>query len=117
MIKINPVRNRASWKSALARIETLIDAAPNTPEGDELDILTTLVYAYEERSFPMEEPDAVTAIRFVMDQQGYGQRDLAALFGESRASEVLARKRPLSMNQARTLKREWNVPAEALLAE
>lgn len=117
MIKINPVRNRASLKSALARIDELMDARPNTPEGDELDILTTLVYAYEERCFPVEAPDAVTAIRFVMEQQGYDQRDLAALFGESRASEVLNRKRPLSMKQAQTLKREWRVPAEALLAE
>ncbi len=117
MVKVEPVRNNTSWQAALARIESLMEAAPNTPGGDELDILTTLVYAYEERRFPVDAPDALTAIRFVMDQQGYDQRDLAALFGESRASEVLNKKRPLSMNQAKTLRREWNVPAEALLTE
>lgn len=116
MANVFPIRNLADYDAALARVENLMDAQAGSPEGDELDILTTLVEAYEDKAFPVDIPDAVTAIQFVMDQQGLRQKDFAALIGKSRASEVLSKKRSLSLGQARILHKEWGVPASALLA-
>lgn len=116
MTSMNPVLTEADYEAALVRAESLMDAEMNTPEGDELHILSTLIAAYEEKAFPMDIPDAVTAIRFVMDQKGLQQSDFAALIGKSRASEVLNKKRDLSMSQARQLCKDWGVPADALLA-
>jgi len=115
MTNIKPIHDKASYEAALARADMLMEAEFNTPEGDELEILSTLIYAYEETRFPVDIPDALTAILFVMDQRGYEQKDFAALIGKSRASEVLNKKRTLSMKQARTLHKEWGVPAETLL--
>ena len=116
MANVNPIHNTNDYEVALARVEQLMTAQASTPEGDELDILTTLIEAYEDKIFPMEVPDAVTAIRFIMDQQGLEQKDFAALIGKSRASEVLNKKRRLSLGQAQRLHKEWGVPASALLA-
>ncbi len=116
MVNVTPIHNLNDYEMALARVEQLMDASAGTPEGDELDILTTLIESYEDMSFPMDIPDAVTAIRFIMDQQGLEQKDFAALIGKSRASEILRKKRTLSLGQARLLHKEWGVPASALLA-
>ena len=116
MTNIKPIHDTDSYEVALARAEVLMDAEFNTPEGDELEILTTLIYAYEEKLYPVDIPDALTAILFVMDQSGYEQKDLAALIGKSRASDVLNKKRSVSMKQARLLYKDWGVPAETLLA-
>jgi len=116
MAEIKPIRSEADYEAALVRIDQLMDAEFGTPEGEELDVLTTLVTAFENANYPMDMPSAIDAIRFVMDQRGLEQKDFAALIGRSRASEVLNGRRPLSMNQAKTLYKEWHVPAEALLA-
>ncbi len=116
MTTIKPIHDPVSYEAALARAEGLMDAEFNRPEGDELEILSTLIHAYEEAHFPVDIPDALTAILFVMEQRGYDQKDFAALIGKSRASEVLNRKRTISMKQARLLHKEWGVPAETLLA-
>lgn len=116
MTDMNPVLTEANYEEALVRVESLMDAVMGTPEGDELHVLSTLIAAYEEKAFPMDVPDAVTAIRFVMDQKGLQQSDFAALIGKSRASEVLNEKRDLSMNQARKLCKDWGVPADSLLS-
>jgi len=79
-------------------------------------ILSTLIHVYEESHFPVDIPDALTAILFVMEQRGYDQKDFAALIGKSRASDILNKKRSLSMKQARVLHKNWGVPAETLLA-
>lgn len=116
MTDIKPIHDPASYEVALARVDMLMDAEFNTPEGDELEILSTLIYAYEESHFPVDIPDALTAILFVMEQRGYEQKDFAALIGKSRAPDILNKKRSISMKQARVLYKEWGVPAETLLA-
>ncbi len=116
IMTIKPIHSKTAYNAALRRVEELMDADFDTPEGDELEVLTTLISAYEDKEYPVDIPDAVSAIRFVMDQRGYEQKDFAALIGKSRASEILNKKRGLSMKQARTLHKKWNVPAEALLA-
>lgn len=113
---VNPVLTEADYEAALVRVEALMDAEMGTVQGDELHVLSTLIAAYEEEAFPIEVPDAVTAIRFIMDQKELNQSDLAQLIGKSRASEFLNNKRDLSMQQARRLCKDWGVPAEALLA-
>lgn len=115
MVEVKPIHTKADYDAALERINQLMDAGFGTPEGEELDVLTTLVTAYENAKYPMDMPSAVDAIRFVMDQRGLEQKDFAALIGRSCASEVLSGKRALSMNQAKTLYKEWRIPAEALL--
>ncbi len=116
MYSIKPICSKKDYELALRRIEELLDAQSGTPDGDELEVLTTLVAVYEEAVLPIDVPDPVTAIEFAMEQRGYTQKDLATLIGKARASEVLNRKRSLSMNQAKILYKEWNISAEALLA-
>ncbi len=116
MTNIKPIHDTASYEAALRRVEALMDAEYNSPEGDELEILSTLISVYEESHFPVDIPDALTAILFVMAQRGYEQKDFAALIGKSRASDILNKKRSLSMKQARVLHKNWGVPAETLLA-
>jgi len=116
MANVNPIHDEAGYEVALERVSELMDAHPGSAEGDELEVLSTLIEAYEESAFPMDVPDAVTAIEFIMDQKGYEQKDFAALIGKSRASELLHRKRGLSMRQAQRLHSDWGVPADALLA-
>lgn len=113
---IRPIRTEADHQAALAEIERLWQAEPGTPEHDRLEVLATLVSAYEDREYPIEAPDPVEALRFYMDQHEKSQTDLAALFGSrSRASEVLNRKRALTMEMAWKLHREWGIPAESLI--
>ena len=93
-------------------------AAPGTPEADALEVLVTLVGAYEARRWPVEAPDPVSMIEHVMEARGYRQKDLAALIGsQPHASEVLNRRRPLTLPMIRALSAEWKLPAEALVRE
>lgn len=115
MTPLKIIHNEADYNAALKRIESLMDIEYGSPEGDELELLALLVSTFEDEQFPIDVPDAITAIRFIMDQRGYEQKDLAALFGKARASEILNKKRDISLNQARILHKEWGVPAEALL--
>src|SRR3990172_4038821 len=98
------IKNEKDYKAALARINDLMDADPGTPEGDELDLLVTLVELYEKAKYPIDLPDPVEAIKFRMDQLGLKQKDLIPHIGSrSKVSEVLSRQRPLSITMIRKL--------------
>jgi HTH-type transcriptional regulator/antitoxin HigA len=116
---IRPIRTEADYDAAVKEIEQYFEnePEPGTPEADHFDVLSMLIGAYEDRHWPIEAPDAVSAIREVMALRGYGQSDLATLLGSrSRASEILNRKRGLTLEQARILHKEWRVPSDSLLA-
>jgi HTH-type transcriptional regulator/antitoxin HigA len=112
---IRPIRCDVDHESALKRIQALMSAKPGTDDGDELDVLATLVDAYEAKHFPIETADPIEAIRFRMEQMGLERNDLEPLIG-SRAgvSEILNRRRGLSLKMIRTLHEELNIALEAL---
>jgi HTH-type transcriptional regulator/antitoxin HigA len=113
---IHPVKTEDDYNKVLMRIEALMDVLPDTKEGDELDVLATLVESYERDHFPIGSPDPVEAILFRMDQMGIDRKALEPyLGGRSRVSEVLNRKRGLSMNQVRKLHDGLKIPLENLL--
>ncbi len=115
-IPIHPIRSEKDHERAVARIGQLISAAPGTPEGDELDVLATLVDAYEAKHFVMEAPDPITAIQFRMEQQGLTRKDLEPMIGSrARVSEVLNRKRGLTLVMVRRLKSNLGISADALI--
>lgn len=115
-LAIKPVRTEADYERALKDIETLMDARPGTPEGDELDVLATLVEAYEAEHHPIESPDPIALIEFAMEQRGADRADLEPIIGSrGRVSEVLNRKRPLTIAMIRNLKEEWGLPADVLV--
>jgi HTH-type transcriptional regulator / antitoxin HigA len=115
-MEIRPIRTHAGHKAALARIEALWDAKPRTPEHDELEVLGVLVAAYEEQRWPILPPEPVAAIRFHMEQNGLRNRDFAAVLGsESRASEILNRRRPLTVQMIRAIHDAWSIPLESLI--
>jgi HTH-type transcriptional regulator/antitoxin HigA len=115
-MNIFPIRTEADYDAALARIELLMNAELNTPEGDELDILTTLVESYEAKHFFIPGCDPVEAIRFRMEQMGMEPRDLTPIIGSrSKVSEVLNHKRQLSITMIRNLHSQLNVPYESLI--
>lgn len=115
-MNIRPIRTDKDHAQALAEIERLWGAKPKTPEGDRLDVLLALIEAYEERRWPVPASDPVEAIKFRMAQTGHTRADLAALLGsESRASEILNRKRPLTLKMIWALHENWGIPAEILI--
>ena len=117
---IQPIHTTKDYKAALREISRLMadDPVSGTAEGDRLDILATLVQAYEARHFPIDAPDPVEAIRFRMEQSGLSVKDLEPLIGKSnRVYEVLNRKRPLTLAMIRRLHRSLGIPAEVLIAE
>src|ERR1700747_2624470 len=102
---IRPIRTEEDHEKAVVRIRELINAAPDTPEGDELDILATLVDAYEARHHAIDAPDPITAIEFRMEQEGLTRKDLEPLIGSrARVSEILNRKRNLTLEMVRAVK-------------
>ena len=112
------IRKESDYEIALCRINELMDADPDTPEGEELDLLVTLVQLYEEKVHPIALPDPIEAIKFRMDQMGLKQKDLIPLIGSrSKVSEVLSRQRPLSIAMIRKLYEGLGIPAEVLLKE
>jgi len=119
-MELRPIHTEADYDAALAEIEQYFDKEParGTPEGDRFEILLALIGAYEQQRWRIEPPaDAVDAIYAIMEFKRYTQSDLAALLGSrSRASEILNRKRRLTMEQARLLHERWQVPAESLIA-
>jgi HTH-type transcriptional regulator / antitoxin HigA len=116
---IRPIRNDADHRRALAEIEQLWGAADGTPEGDKLDILVTLVEAYEERHWPLKSRrrfDPVDVLRFAIDELGHTQAELAKILGSrSRASEILARRRPLTLDMIQKINVRWKIPADLLV--
>lgn len=118
MKNVRPIKTEADYNWALAEIERYFEhePEPGSAEGDRFDVLAALIEGYEAKRWPIDPPDAVEAIRFRMQQSGLDQADLARLLGSrSRASEIMARKRALTMEQAFKLHREWQIPAETLL--
>ena len=117
-MNIRPIRSEADYDMALTAIDRLMGAAPDTPERDELEALVTLVEAYEAKHWPIEAPDPISALEHVMEARGLRQKDLADLIGsQPHASEVLNRRRPLTLAMIRTLSAEWGIPAEVLVRE
>ncbi len=115
---IKPIKCNADYDAALTAIDSLMAAAPDTPEGDELEVLVTLVEAYEAERWPIEAPDPISAIEQHMEVRGLRQRDFAALIGsQPHASEVLNRRRPLTLSMIRALSGKWNIPADVLVRE
>ena len=113
----HPIRTEADHSAALARIEALWDAKPGTPEDDEFEALSILVAAYEDKHWPILPPDPVEAIEFHMEQNGFRQKDLAAVLGsKSRASEVLKRRRSLSVRMIRQIHAAWSIPLKSLIS-
>ena len=113
---IHPIRTEADYEAALAEIERLFDAAPNTPEGDRLEVLATLVEAYEEQHYSIPAPDPIEAIKYYMESRGLCRRDLEPYLGSrARVAEVLNRKRPLSLEMIRRLHTGLGIGAEILL--
>ncbi len=114
---IKPIKTKKDYEEALKKIDKLFDAKPNTPRGDLLEVLATLIEAYEQKIFNVLPPDPVEAIKFRMEQLGLKQSDLAeAMGGKNRVSEILNRKRNLSIKMIRELHNRFNIPAESLLA-
>lgn len=115
-MQIKPIRTARDYRLALKAIERLMDARPNTPEGDRLDVLVTLVEKWEAEHFPIEAPDPVAAIEFVMEQRGLTRRDLEPYIGSrARVAEVLNHKRSLTLPMIRKLHANLGIPAEVLI--
>jgi HTH-type transcriptional regulator / antitoxin HigA len=115
-MEIEPIKNDRGYRRALKEIEGLMAAKRNTPEGDRLDILVTLVEAWEQKHYPLDLPDPVEAIKFHMDQKGLEPRDLIPFIGSrNRVYEVLNRRRPLTLKMIRQLHEGLGIPAESLI--
>ena len=114
------IKTKEQYQTYLAEVDRLAtdDPAPGTPDGDRLELLAKLVEDYEKERFKFKRPDPIAAIRFRMEEQGLRQKDLASLLGgKNRVSEVLARKRPLTLAMVRALNESLHISAELLIRE
>ena len=115
-MNIKPIKTEKDYEAALERLEVIFEAKKGTPKGDELELLGILIDSYENENFPIGFPDPVEAIKFRMEQLGYNQKDLANIVGlKSRASEILNRKRKLSLEMIRQIHEKLNIPTEVLI--
>lgn len=115
-MNIKPIKTKADYKAALAEVEGLMEAKPGTPAGDKLDVLVTLIEAYEARHYPMDPPDPIEAIKFCMEQSGLSVKDLEPAIGRSnRVYEVLSGKRSLTLPMIWKLHEMFGIPAESLI--
>ncbi|RVU24651.1 helix-turn-helix domain-containing protein [Sandaracinomonas limnophila] len=115
-MEIKPIKTEEDYQRALDRLEIIFDSEPGSIEGDELEILGILVDHYENEHLPIGFPDPIDAIKFRMEQLGYSQKDLAKVVGlKSRASEILNKKRKLSIEMIRHLHEKLNISAEVLI--
>ena len=118
MITIKPIRTEADYRTALKEVESLMTAGPDTPEGERLDVLVTLIEAYEREHYPLELPDPIEAIKFVMEQRALTVKDLEPMIGRSnRVYEILNRKRPLTLKMIWKLHTDLGIPAESLIRQ
>jgi HTH-type transcriptional regulator / antitoxin HigA len=116
MAEVKPIRTEADYEAALAEVERLWGAKSGTSKGDRLDVLATLIDAYENERYPMDPPDPIEAIKFRMEQQGLSRKDLEDIIGtRTRIAEVLNRRRGLSINMIRRLNQKLGIPAEVLI--
>ncbi|WP_026915890.1 helix-turn-helix domain-containing protein [Christiangramia portivictoriae] len=117
-MRIKPIRNEEDYQNALQRIDEIFDAKRGTDEGDELEILAILIDNYENENFPIGMPDPIEAIKFRMEQMGMKQKDLAEIFGfKSRVSEILSKKRKLTLEMVRKLNTTLHIPTEVLVQD
>jgi HTH-type transcriptional regulator/antitoxin HigA len=115
---IKPIKTEQDYRATLQEIESLMNAEPGSPEGERLDILVTLLEAYEQKHFPMDLPDPVEAIKFVIDQRGLTVKDLEPMIGRpNRVYEVLSHKRPLTLKMIWRLHKDLRIPAECLIKQ
>ena len=115
-MEIKPIKTEQDYNQALERLGLIFDAKKDTPEGDELEVLGILIDRYENENFPIDLPDPIEAIKFRMEQMGYNQNDLAKIVGlKSRASEILNRKRKLSLEMIRKLHEALHIPTDVLI--
>ena len=116
MVDISPIRTERDYESALTEIEPLMSARSGTPDGDRLDVLVTLVQAWEAKHHAVEAPDPIALLQFVMEQRGLDRAALQPMIGDrGRVSEVMARKRPLTLAMIRRLQETLGLPAEVLV--
>jgi HTH-type transcriptional regulator/antitoxin HigA len=117
-MNIRPIKTEEDYTATINQIENLMDARPNTPQMDTLEVLTTLVEAYEEQHYKIDAPDPIEAIKFRMEQEGLKQKDLVSIVGsKSRVSEILNRKRKLTIEMIRNLHRQLHIPIESLFLD
>ncbi len=115
-MNIKPIKTTADYEAALKEIERLFEALPGTPQGDRLEVLTTLVEAYEDKHFAIPAPDPIEAIQYFMESRDLSRRDLEPFLGSrARVSEILNRRRPLSLEMIRELNKGLGIPAEVLI--
>jgi HTH-type transcriptional regulator/antitoxin HigA len=116
LVMVRPIRTETDYEAALEEIGKIMTARAGTPEGDRLDVLSTLVEAYEAEHHAIEAPDPITLLKFAMEQRGADRADLEPMIGtRGRVSEVLTRKRALSLAMIRKLKVKWALPADVLV--
>ncbi len=117
-MRIKPIRNEIDYQNALARLELIFDAKRDTVEGDELEILAMVIDNYENEKFPIEMPDPIAAIKFRMEQMGLKQKDLVEMVGfKSRVSEIMNKKRKLTLEMIRKLNTNLHIPTEILIQD
>jgi HTH-type transcriptional regulator/antitoxin HigA len=117
-MKIKPIRNEADYLNALERLEVIFDAKRETEEGDELEILAMVIDNYENENFPIEMPDPISAIKFRMEQLGLKQKDLVEMVGfKSRVSEIMNKKRKLTLDMIRKLNANLHIPTDVLIQD
>jgi len=115
---IKAIKTEQDYNQALERLEEIFQAEANTPEGDEADVLSILIEKYEDEHYPIGMPDPIEAIKFRMEQMGMKQKDLAEVVGfTSRVSEILNKKRKLTLGMIRKLSEKLNIPTEVLVQE
>jgi HTH-type transcriptional regulator/antitoxin HigA len=118
MNKVGIIKTEEDYQSALKRLDKIFDSEPGTKEGDELELLALLIEDYEDKHYPIGPPDPVEAIKFRMEQLGMKQKDLGEILGlKSRASEILNKKRKLTLKMIRAINKELRIPTEILIKE
>ncbi len=117
-MNIHPIHTEEAYESALERVASLMDAKPGTPEFDEIEVLSALIENYEAKHYPIDAPDPIEAIKFRMEQEGLRQKDMVSILGnKSRVSEILNRKRKLTLEMIRNLHEKLNIPFENLMGD
>ena len=117
-MNIKPVKTKKDYQNALNRLELIFDAKLDTKDGDELEILSLLVEKYEDENYPIDFPDPIEAIKFRMEQLGIKQKDLVKVIGfKSRVSEVLNKKRKLTLGMIRKFNKTFNIPTDVLIRD
>jgi HTH-type transcriptional regulator / antitoxin HigA len=115
---IKPIKTKKDYQAAMNRLDAIFDSKPGTPAGDELEILTMLIEKYEDEHVQIDYPDPIEAIKFRMEQMGYTQNDLAKVVGlKSRASELLSKKRKLTLDMIRKLHISLSIPTDVLIQD